>query len=85
MLGIDGDHPPTGELIEIDAVTTPVETHLKTLMNKAFAFQPLADARLGHQVHGALFQHAGADGRLDCLARAALDDDQLNAPQMKEV
>ena len=48
-------------------------------MTHPLAVQPLADAVLGQDVDGAVLDDAGADPRLDVLARPVLDDDRLDA------
>ena len=63
----------------------PCEADLEAVMDEALALQPLAGADLGHQVDGALLEHAGADRGLDRLARAALDDDRFDAAQVQQL
>ena len=85
VLGVDGDHPAVGELLQVDAVVAALEADLEAMMDEALALEAIAGADLGHQVDGALLEHAGADGGLDRLARAALDDDRFDAAQVQQL
>ena len=85
LLAVDGDRPPAGELGEVDAVPAPVEAQLEAVVDEALAVQALGDAGRVEQVDGRLLEHAGAHARLDVLARARLEDDRLDAPQVQQV
>ena len=68
VLGIDGDHPAVGELLQVDAVVAAQKADVEAVMDEAFALQPVAGADLGHQVDRALLEHAGPDRGFDRLA-----------------
>ena len=79
VLCIDGDRFSTGEIGEIDAMTTPIEAQFDSVMNETLLLQSVADARLYHQVDGALFEHARAHALLDVFPAAIFDDDRFDA------
>ena len=64
---------------EIDAMTTPIEAQFDSVMNETLLLQSVADARLYHQVDGALFEHARAHALLDVFPAAIFDDDRFDA------
>lgn len=85
VLRIDGHGSTTGERMQVDAVSGAVEANLEAVMVETFSLQPFANAGFDHQIDGALFQHAGADRRLDRIARPGLDDHRCNAGEMEQV
>ena len=48
---------------------------------QALALQPVADAGVDQRVDGVLLEDAGADARLDVVARPVLQDDGVDALQ----
>src|ERR1700730_3668730 len=58
VLRIDGNRFSTGEIGEIDSMTTPIEAQFDSMMNKSLLLQSVTDAYLYHQVDCALFEHA---------------------------
>ncbi len=55
------------------------------VVGEAFAAEAVGEAGFGHQIDGALLEHAGADGGLDRGARAAFDDDGVDAGAREEM
>ena len=85
VLGVDGDVLAAGEAGEVDAVAVSVDAQLEAAMLEALAGEAVAEAGLHHEVDGALFEHTGADGRLDGGAGAVFDDDAVDAFEVEEV
>src|SRR3954470_6560955 len=85
VLGVDGDRAAAGEAVEVDAVAATGEAQLDAVVDEALALEALAGPDLAHQVDRALLQHAGPDRGLDRRARAALDDDRLDAAQVEHL
>ena len=63
------------------------EADVDRLVDHAFAAQPLIEPKLGHQVDGALLQHAGAHAVFHIGAAARFEHDAVDAlaiEQMRE-
>jgi len=84
VLAVDGNRAP-GEILEINAVALSPEPQFDAVVNESHALHSFADAHLGEQIDGAGFKNAGADALLAILARPVLENDGLDALQMKEV
>ena len=84
VLGIDGDRP-AGQAGEIDTPSLSAEAQLESVMDEALAPQAIAQAMGSEQFDRAVLQHTGADGGLDLLARARLQDDRVDPPTVQEV
>src|SRR5437879_3250082 len=69
MLRVNGDALTADKIGEIDAVAGAVEAEFNAVVRQAFVLQARADAGLNQQVHCALLEDAGADARLDVVAR----------------
>ena len=84
MLGVDGNGLAR-QLAQVDAMTLPIEGQVEAVMQCAFGTHALAHAAVVEDVHRALFEHAGANGRLDVLPGTTLQDDRFDTLQMKQV
>ena len=85
LLRIDRDGAATGQLGQIDAVTTAAEAEPNAIVPQSLTPQTFADAGFDHQIHRALFQHAGAHAIFDVLAAAALQNNRLDAGQVQQM
>jgi hypothetical protein len=54
-------------------------------MNQAFAAHAIADPCFVEQIHGALFENAGADPLLHVFAALRLDDDRVDALDLEQM
>src|SRR5262249_17171990 len=77
VLAVNRDRA-SGQLAEIDAMTSAVEAQLDSAVDQAFAAHPLAESGLIQQIDAALFEHAGANPRLDVFAGVAFEDDRID-------
>src|SRR5207237_10554462 len=55
------------------------------LVHRPLALQAVAETHLDEQVHRALFEHAGADRRLDLGPASRFEDDRFDPPQVEQV
>ena len=78
MLGVDG-HVVAGQARQVDAGAFAVDGELDGVVDVGFAVHAVPDAGLAHEAHGALLEDAGADGLLDLLAGAGLEDHGFDA------
>jgi hypothetical protein len=85
VLGVNRHGPATGGLEQVDPVQLPAEGEVDPVVDEPVAAQPVTHAGLGHQVHGALFQHPGLDGLLDVVAGAQVDHHGLDPAQVQQV
>ena len=84
LLRVDRDAAPR-QLLEIDAMTTPVEAQLDSIVDKAFPLHSLPYAHFREQINCALFQDSGSHPLFAVFPASSLDDDRLNALQMQQV
>jgi hypothetical protein len=84
VLGVDGQLP-AGQVGHRDAVPHAVEEQLEALVHHALPQQPLGQAHLGQQVHGALLEQPGADPALDVVAGLPLEHDRVDATQVQQM
>ena len=84
-LAIDHDGLTAGQFHKIDGMTFTVKTQFDPAMEQAFFMHPLAHLGLIQQVHGALFEHTGADGGFDLFAGTRFEHDGVDAAQMKKM
>ena len=61
------------------------EAQLDAVMLETFADETLAHARAFEELHGTMFEHAGAHAMLDVVAASCLDDDRLDALEMQQM
>jgi len=85
VLAVDRDGLSGRELRHVDAVPSPVEADVDAFMAKPAALQPLIDTHSAEQIHGALFEHAGADAVNHVLSAAVFDDDGIDAHEMQDM
>lgn len=85
VLRIDRDRAAICEPVQIDPVRLSVEAQVDAPMDEPFAEQALADAARDEQIHGALFEDAGADGGFHGLARTNFQHHCVHAAHMKQV
>ena len=78
-LPVDHHRAAAGQLAHRDVVEGVVEAQVDAAVEQALLVHPLAHAGLAQHLHGALFEHAGADPRLDVLPAARLEDDRVDA------
>ncbi len=62
----------------------PLIADIEPRIGHALAVQPLAGAKLVHQVDGALLQHAGADAVLDVVAAARFQHHAVDAGALQQ-
>src|SRR5579863_8305466 len=74
-----------GQALQVDAKGLPGEPESEPVVDQSFAQHPLADVRLHEQVHGALFQDAGADAAGDIIAAPAFEDDAVDAVLVQQL
>jgi hypothetical protein len=79
LLAVDRDSAALRQLEHIDAMPPAVEAQLDSVMDQAFALQPIAQASFDQQIHRALFQYAGSHPLFTVRPAPALDDDRLDA------
>ena len=60
------------------------EADVERLVDHALAAQPLVDAEVGHQVDGALLQHAGAHAVFDVGAAARFQHDAVDPGALQQ-
>ena len=82
-LAIDGDGLAR-QLAEVDAQAPAAGGDLDAVMHQPVAMQPLGDAGLFQQADRALLQHAGANARLDIVARPGFQDHAVDAVQLQQ-
>ena len=85
VLRVNGYGAPAGQLVHIDAVALPVKAQLDAVMDQSLTAHALAHARGVQQIHGALFEDAGANAIFDILARLRFHYDGLDPFQMEQV
>src|SRR5262249_24699626 len=85
MLRVNRNRAATSEAVQINPVRLSVEAQVDAPLDEPFAEQALADAAFDEQIHGALFENAGADGGFHSLARANLQHHRVHAAQMKQM
>jgi hypothetical protein len=83
-LRVDCD-PFSGEFLEVDTVTAPIESQLDAVVHQTFALHSIANASLCQQVNRMLFQNSGTDTFLNVLAAAAFKNDGIDAAQVEQV
>ena len=84
MLGVQ-PHAAADECLEVDAVTLAGEAQLDAVVAVPDGAHPVGRAGLVEDLDRALLEDAGADGRLDLLARAGVDHDRLDAGVREQV
>ena len=88
LLAVDRHHLAGDQLGEMHVDQLAVaEADVDRLVDHAFAPQPLVEPELGHQVDGALLQHAGAHAIFHIGAAARFEHDAVDAlaiEQMRE-
>jgi hypothetical protein len=65
-------HRLARQRLDVDAVHAPGESQIEASMRQAIAQQAGIDAGFVQQIHRALFEHAGANARLDIFPAAQL-------------
>jgi hypothetical protein len=85
VLRVDRDRFSAGEIGEINAMPSAIETQFDTGVDEAFAFKAVTDAGLFHQIDGALFEDAGANALLDIFLGTRFENDGVDSLQMKKV
>lgn len=83
-LRVDGDCF-SGELFEVDTMTSTIEAELDSVVHQAFALHALANAGFGQEINCVLFENPSANALLYVLAAAALDYNGLDSVQVKQV
>ena len=61
------------------------EAQLDAVMLETFADETLAHARAFEELHGTMFEHAGAHAMLDVVAASILYDHGFHTMQMEQV
>ncbi len=84
VLRVDRDRV-AGQFLQVDAVALAAEGQFEAVVQRPFAPHALADAGLVQDIHAALLEHAGADGRLDVGAAARFQHDRFDALQVQQV
>jgi hypothetical protein len=82
VLCIEGDGAP-GQRTQVDTVALAAESQFNAVMQCALAAHAFADAGIVEDIHRALLQHAGTNGRFDIVAAARLKHDRRNAVEME--
>ena len=85
VLPVERDRPAAGELLEVDAVMATRPAQLDAVVHRALLGHPVADAGVAQQLRNVVLQDAGADGRLDRLAAARVEDDRVDPLERQEV
>ena len=84
MLGIHGDSL-AGQGAQINALTAAVEAQFEAVMNEALAKHAFAQPGFHQEVHRNLFKDAGANGGLDVLPAARLDQHRFDADSVQQM
>ena len=85
VLAVDCDRASAGQLRHVDAVPDAAEGQVDAVVTHALAREPIADTDLPHQIDRALLEHARAHAFDHVLPAAVLDDDGVDALEMKEL
>ena len=85
ILRINRDGAAVGEFLEVNAMSAAAETKPDAVVGKPFAFEPLANTRLFEQIDSSLLEQASTHALLDVLPAARLDDNRLDALQVKKM
>ena len=70
---------------EIDMTARPPEGNMHALMPKTLPHQPGSNARLHHQIHNMLFQHARAHPVNHVILRTVLQDHRIDAIKIQQM
>jgi hypothetical protein len=73
------------EAVHVDAVARALEEQLDALVRQALGLGAGVDAGTRQQVHGDLFEHAGADAPQHVVAALAFDDDVVDASLVQKL
>ena len=84
LLAIDGDDLARRQHRQVDVDRAAVIADVEPRVGHALAMQPLAGAKLVHQIDGAVLQHAGADAALDIVAAARFQHHAFDAGAMQQ-
>src|SRR5688572_2547321 len=85
ILSIDRDGLTACQRAEIDAMPSSLETDIEPLVTQPGSLKPRANAHRVEQVHGTLLQDAGPDAVDDIVPAAVLDNDGIDAIEVKEM
>ena len=85
VLAVDRDRAATGQLRHVDAMTAAVEGEVNAGVPHTLTPQAVPDAGRGHEVDGALLEHAGTDAFDDVVPAAILEDEGVDSPEMEKV
>ena len=84
LLAVDVDQLAAGEARQVEWISLPEKRMSSAVVDHALAAQPLIDAEIGHQVDGALLQHAGAHAAFDVLAAARFQHHAVDAGALQQ-
>ena len=85
MLAVHHNCSASREFAHVDAMASSLEAQFDAAMDQAFSPHAIAHARFVQQVHRSLFKNTGADPLLDVLSALRLDNDGVDAREMKQV
>ena len=84
LLAVDVDELAAGQAGQVEVDQLAGKADVERLVDHALAAQPGIDAEVGHQVDGALLQHAGAHAAFDVFAALRLKHHAIDAGALQQ-
>ena len=75
----------SGQVLEVDPVTTSSEANFDPVMHQTFALQAITHSHLNEQFHRAPLEHARPDPFFAILPAAILQHKRIDSLQMKQM
>src|SRR6478735_1953377 len=85
VLPVDRDRSAAREAGHVDVMAFTREGEIDAAMDQSLALESRADADVGHQVDGPLFEHAGANPLDHVIPTPVLEDDRVDTGAMEQV